>query len=389
MKRVVRWAVPLLVLMLIGGFIARTLMVRKSEQAAQARDAAVPTALELTAGDLVAARTVELARRLDISGGLKAVNSAVVKAKVAAEVKSITVREGDSVRRGQVLGQLDTSELELRLRQAEQTAASARAQLDIARRALENNRALVAQGFISPTGLETSVSNEAVAQANYQAARAAAELARKSRSDASLVAPIGGMVAQRLVQPGERVSVDARLLEIVDLSRLEVEAQIAPEDIGALAIGSPARLQVDGVAEPVTARVARINPSAQSGSRAVTAYLAVEAHPALRQGLFARGSIEFSRNRTLAVPLTAVRTDQALPYVMQVVGDKAVARTVRLGQRGEAEGQSWVAVTGGIGEGAQLLAGSVGAVRDGMPVRLAAPVLIPARATASSAAAAR
>ena len=74
---------------------------------------------------------------------------------------------------------------------------------------------------------------------------------------------------------------------------------------------------------------------------------------------------------------------------MQVVGDKAVARTVRLGQRGEAEGQSWVAVTGGIGEGAQLLAGSVGAVRDGMPVRLAAPVLIPARATASSAAAAR
>ena len=64
MKRVVRWAVPLLVLMLIGGFIARTLMVRKSEQAAQARDAAVPTALELTAGDLVAARTGELARRL-------------------------------------------------------------------------------------------------------------------------------------------------------------------------------------------------------------------------------------------------------------------------------------------------------------------------------------
>jgi RND family efflux transporter MFP subunit len=389
MRRFVKWALPLLVLLLIGGFIARTLGARKAEREAQVREAAVPTALQLTAGDVVTARSVELARRLEISGGLKAVNSAVIKAKVAAEVKAIAVREGDSVQRGQLLGQLDTTELEWRLRQAEQTASSARAQFDIARRALDNNRALVAQGFISPTGLETSVSNEAAAQANYQAARAAAELARKARADASLVAPIAGLVAQRLVQPGERVSVDTRLLEIVDLSRLELEAQVAPEDIAALAIGSPARLQVDGLAEAVTARVARINPSAQTGSRAITAYLAVDAHPALRQGLFARGSIEVARSRVLAVPLSALRTDQALPYVLQVVGDKALQKTVQVGLRGESDGLSWVAVGAGIEEGAQLLAGSVGAVRDGMPVRLAGPTPIPARATASAAVAAR
>jgi RND family efflux transporter MFP subunit len=382
MKRVLKWGLPLLVVIVLGVLIARTLAARRAETPPAA--ARAPLALDLAPGDVVTARTLPLARSLEVSGGLKAVNSAVIKAKVAAEVKTLTVREGDSVKAGQVLGQLDTSEVEWRLRQAEQTASSARAQLDIARRALENNRALVAQGFISATGLETSVSNEAAAQANYQAAMAAAELARKARGDAALVAPIAGMVSQRLVQPGERVAVDTKLVEIVDLSRLELEASVAPEDVVALAVGQTARLQIDGIPAPVGARVARINPSAQAGSRAIPVYLAVEANPALRQGLFARGRIETTKQTVLAAPLSAVRNDLAQPYVLQVEGGKAVLKTVKLGIRGEVDGQPWVAIGGAVADGATLLTGNAGAVRDGTPVRLPGAAGAPAAAASAA-----
>ena len=390
MKRWLKWAIPVLAIAVLGAFVARALQARKAEQAPLVAKPSL--SLDLAPSDVVAARRLELTRTLEVSGGLKAVNTAIVKAKVAAEVKSLTVREGDSVKRGQVLGRLDTTELDWKLRQAEQTAASTRAQADIARRALDNNRALVAQGFISPTGLETSVSNDVAAQANLQAAMAAVELARKARSDSALVAPIDGLVSQRLVQPGERVSVDARLVEIVDLSKLELEAAIAPEDVSALTIGRSASLQVDGIAAPVGARVARINPSAQLGSRSVMVYLALDPQPALRQGLFAKGAIATTAKQVLAVPLSSVRTDQSLPYVLQVLGDKAQLKAVQLGLRGEVDGQPWVEITSGLPDGAQVLAGSAGLVRDGTPVRVAAaptPVASPALPASASAAAAR
>ena len=368
MNRMLRWALPLLAVAVVGVFVARAQHTR-STAAHGALPVSAP-ALELSDADLVTVQRTELVRSLDVSGSLKAVNSAVVKARVAAEVRQVAVREGEAVSRGQVLVQMEATELDWKLRQAEQSAAAARAQLDIARRALQNNRALVAQGFISATALDNSAASEATAQANLQASLAAVELARKARADAVLTAPISGIVSQRLVEPGERAGVDARLLEIVDLSRIELEAGVPAEDVGALRIGAPAALRVDGIAEPIAAHVARINPSAQPGSRAVMVYFAVDGHPALRQGLFARGRVELERRAVLAVPASAIRTDEARPYVLVVDGERIVRRLVEPGLTGEVAGRTMREVEPGLPEGARLLAGEIGAVSEGTPVRL-------------------
>ena len=375
-----RWIKGTAVLLMVAGITVVALGVMKKRQlaaAAAAAPASAPLSTELGAADVIVARVQSLTRTLGVSGGLRAVTSAVVRTKVASEIKSLDVREGDTVKAGQVIGRLDTTEFEFRVKQAEQTAVAARTQLDIAKRALTNNRALVEQGFISPTGLETSVSTEAGAQASYQAATAAAELARKARADSILVAPISGIVSQRLAQPGERVGVEAKVVEIVDLSRIELEAAVAPEDVGSVQVGQTARLEVDGLSAPATARVVRINPSTQAGTRAVMVYMALQPLPGLRQGLFARGSIELQKKDALVAPLSAVRVDQARPYVLRVEGGKALQRTVELGTRGQAQidgrVESAVELTSGAAAGDTLLRASAGALRAGTSVKLAVP----------------
>lgn len=372
MKPWLRWLLLALAVAAMGAVGARWLKGRPSASAPAkaASAAAAEQTIEVAPRDLLRASRGVLERGIEVSGTVKAVNTAIVKAKVAAELKSLSVREGDAVRSGQVLGQLDTAEFDLRLRQAEQQADAARAQLEIAERQLTNNKALVAQGFISATALETSASNQASARANLLAAQAAADLARKSRSDATVRAPIDGLVSQRLAQPGERVALDGRLLEIVDLSRLELEAAVSPEDLATLRVGQSASLYLDGSDAAISARVARINPSAQAGSRTVSAYLALQPHPMLRQGLFARGRVEVERRSALQIPRSAVRTDQALPYAIRVAGGRTERAPLTLGQSGQAQGVEMVEINTGLSEGDSVLAASAGMVPGGVLVKV-------------------
>ncbi|WP_431777946.1 efflux RND transporter periplasmic adaptor subunit [Ottowia caeni] len=206
--------------------------------------------LELSAVDIATARVREISTGLPVSGALKAVHSAVVKARVSGELQDFTVREGDNVAAGQVIARVESSDYAQRVLQAEQQADAARAQVDIAQRQYDNNAALVNQGFISKTALDTSLSSLNAAKANHRAALAATEVARKSVADTVLRAPIGGQISQRLAQPGERVAPEARIVEIVNLGRLELEAALTPADSVAVRVGQSASLSIEGWIDP-------------------------------------------------------------------------------------------------------------------------------------------
>jgi RND family efflux transporter MFP subunit len=368
-----KWLALALAVLLLAGGLLRAVTARKAQQEADAAAAAIKaqTVVELAATDVVKAETRELAQGLPISGSLKAVNSAIVKARIPGELQDLTVREGDAVKAGQVIARVDATEVRARVWQAQEQADSAKAQIDIAQRQWTNNKALVDQGFISRTALDTSWNNLAAAEANHKAALANVEMARKGLDDAVLRAPIAGVVSQRLAQPGERVGIDARVVEIVDLGRLELEATLSAADSIEVRIGQEALLQIEGSTRPVAAKVARINPSAQAGSRSVLAYLTVADATGLRQGLFAQGTLGTGRASALAVPLTAVRTDKPAPYVQVVEGNLVAHKPVEPGARGEWARETWVAV-GGLQAGAVVIKGHVGPLRPGSTVKFTA-----------------
>ena len=391
-KTVVKWGTALAVVALVAAVGLRTLQARQATQ--KALDAQTTaqnqSVAELAATDVVKAQTIEISQGVAVSGALRAVNSAVVKARVPGELQGLLVREGDVVKAGQVLGRVEASELQLRVNQAREQAQSAKAQVDVAQRQFDNNKALVDQGFISKTALDTSQANLNAAQSTYNAARSATDVAAKSAADAALRAPISGQVAQRMAQNGERVSVDTRIIEIVDLSRLELDATLSALEASQAQVGQSAQLQVEGSSQPIAAKIARINPSAQAGSRGVLVYLSIDnsapnSTMALRQGLFAQGVLGLSKQTVLALPLSAVRIDRPAPYVQVVEDGRVVLKPVTVGVRGNANGEAMVAVTG-LPEGAQVIRANVGALREGTPVRFTLVGTALAAASAASAA---
>ena len=374
MKLRLKWIVIAAAVVALGAGGFHTWQTRKQQkllidaQQASQKDRA---SVQLAATDVVMVQTLLLSQGLPISGQTKAVNAAFVKARVAGELQGLQVREGDFVQAGQIIARVDSTEYAARLRQAQQQAQAAKAQVDIAQRSFDNNRALVDQGFISKTGLDASASNLAAAQASFSAAQSGAEVLQKALEDTVLRAPIAGQVAQRLAQNGERVAIDGRVVEIVDVRRLELEATVAVAEAMQVRVGQSAQLSFEGAAQPVAARVVRINPSATPGSRAVMVYLAITGNEALRQGLYAQGLLATGSVSALALPLSAVRTDKPVPYVQMLEGDRVRHVPVVMGARGELNQQTMVEVSG-LSAGAQILLGGVGPMLADTVVSLAA-----------------
>jgi RND family efflux transporter MFP subunit len=387
-----RWIIiGILVLALVAG-VFRAMSNKRAQQAAASAPVTAVSQIELATSDVMQAELRDITQGLPVSGTVKAVNYAVIKARVAGELKEVVAREGDAVKAGDVLARIDPTEYQRRWQQAAETAGAAKSQMEIAQRAWDSNKALVDQGFISKAAMDNSVASYQGAIASHKAAIAGADVARKALDDATLRAPFAGIVSGRAAQVGERVAIDAKIMELVDLNQLEVEVPLSPSESMDVRVGQVASLQVEDRKETVNAKVKRISPSAQTGSRSVLIYLALDKAEGLRHGLFAKGILGMGKSQVLAVPLSAVRTDRAQPYVQVVeqVGEQqqVAHKTVTLGVRGmdlsQPESEIMVGVSG-LQQGSTVLKSNVGALREGVVVKYTAVSAITPASAASAA----
>ncbi|OWY27317.1 efflux RND transporter periplasmic adaptor subunit [Herbaspirillum robiniae] len=371
-RRWLRWTLLALVLLIAAAMLLKKRNAAPTSASASAPAAVAPTAMEFLPGDLYVVKSGELRQVLPLSGALRALNQASVKARVAGEVQQVLVREGEAVREGQVLARIDTADYQAKVDQARGSLVASQGQLDIATQTRNNNQVLLDKGFISRNAFDTAASQFDIARANVDSARGALDVARKALSDTVVRSPIAGLVSARNVQPGEKVAVDGKLIDIVDLSQMELEAPVPTNDILKVQGGQEVQVAVEGLPQKVPGRVVRINPATQSGSRSIMVYVRVDnPQGLLRAGMFADASLTLEKKeRALSVPATAIQTENGNAYVYAIEHGVLARRPVVTGLQGRADDGNAVEIVSGLAEGAQIVKANLGIMRDGTSVRV-------------------
>jgi membrane fusion protein (multidrug efflux system) len=367
-------AIALAVLLLAGGTGA-VLYSKGNRAAAKPAPAARPAAplvYELAPGDLALIEARELRVDLPLSGSLTPLTQATVKSKVSGVVLETSVQEGMNVAAGQVIARLDAADQRARVAQQQAALDEANARLSLAKKNNANSGALLKQNYISQNAYDTTQNSVELAQAAVNAARAQLELARIALADSAIRSPLTGVVSKRHVQAGEKVSPDMPVMSIVNLQQLTLEAQVPASDIPRVKVGQEVRFQVDGYgARRFSGKVARINPTTETGSRALLVYISVNnTDGALRGGMFAKGAI--STEKTVArplLPLAALRKSDGQDAVFRIDDGKVVAQKVTLGLRNEEQG--YAEVTGGLAAGAVVIAAPLDTVKPGSKIKVA------------------
>ena len=295
-------------------------------------------------------------------GSLRSRRSVVLRPEISGRITQLNFSDGQRVRKGQLLVQLDD---QLPRAQVQQS----RAELSIARANHKRNQELVAQGFISQRSVDESAANLEVAEAKLALAEATAQRLR-------IVAPFDGVAGIRGVNVGDYLKDGADIVNVEDLDAVYVDFRLPERLQNKVKTGQTARVAFDALpGVQYSAVVLAINPQIDADGRSLAVRGCIDNRRLqLRPGMFARVTAVFGeRSDANVVPEEAIVPDGAAPYVLRVVagpeeGSQVAKRTpVRLGARTP----GFVEVVEGLAPGDVVVtAGQQRLQRDGMAVRV-------------------
>ena len=358
--------------------------------AANAPDAgASEVPLDFTPGEAARPLTLALPQVVEFSGPLVAPNTAIVRAKATGTLLALDVQEGQRVKAGESLGRIDVSELQSKVAERAANLAAVKTTLAQAQRTHESNIGLANDKFISPIALENSKSSLDSAKAQVAAAEATLDSARIALRDASLVAPISGIVSKKYVVAGEKVTAEQQVVTIVDLRLLELAGTVGTQEVGRLTTGMPATLKIEGLDKPMDGKLARIAPAAEAGTRSIGVVVQLQnPKETLRAGQYAVAQVLIGdATPRLTVPIGAISSASGQEYVWTVENGKLLRRTVTTGRRDPVKGRA--EVLEGLTADAPVLGARFDNLREGAKARVVAvataatPKPLPPAATAT------
>ncbi|KFN44474.1 efflux RND transporter periplasmic adaptor subunit [Arenimonas oryziterrae] len=288
------------------------------------------------------------------TANLDAPGEAQVVAKTSGVMVQLLAEEGDQVHAGQVLARIDGDKVRL----------EAQRQLATVHK-LENNyrrsQELLKQKLVSAEASEQI-------RFDLESARASYALAQLELSYTNITAPISGVIAQRMVKPGNLITLNAPVFRIVNNSHLEAALNVPEREMARLKNGMPLHMVVDAVPGKVfEGRVDRISPVMDSGSGTFRVVCVFDNAPELRPGMFGRIEVVYDqRQDALTVPRIALLEDEGEPAVYVLRGTKVARVPVKIGfSNGEL-----AEIVSGVKEGDQVVTAGKVAIRDGTEVQV-------------------
>jgi RND family efflux transporter MFP subunit len=325
--------------------------------------------ITLAAADVTTVVRRPLERGIAITGDLRPIERIEIRSRLEGDVLNVFVREGQRVSAGQLLARLESLEQESARESAEADRVAASTEASTAQWNLEQSRELFREGAIPERDLRAAEQAAAAARARLAAAQSRLRSMTMALSDTRVTAPVSGMIERRNVAPGERVSRSASLFTLVRSDVLELAAAVPAAQASDVRVGQTIRFSAAN--RTVIGRVARISPTVDPASRAVTVYVQIpNPNGALRGGTFATGRLVLSTGEVIAVPTSAIRhrADGGPPFVYRITGGELEQAPVQIGFNDEAAGQ--VEILDGLEEGDRIVIGNVGTLGRGMKVQI-------------------
>jgi membrane fusion protein, multidrug efflux system len=323
-------------------------------------------------------------QELTVVGNLIGETTVSVAPRAAGRLQEVYVRLGDRVGRGQRIAKIEDFELVEQIKQqdaaqevSQATIRQREADLALAKTNLDRSKSLFDRQLIAKQQLDDNEARYQSAQAQLDLARAQAQQS-KARLDelkinlgnTLITSPVNGFISRRLVDPGASVGQNAPVVEVVDISRVRLIANVVEKDLKQLQAGDVTRVEVDAFpGETFTGRIARVSPVLDPATR--TAPIEVEiANPTyrLKPGMYARVGITLDTTKdALVVPANAVVDLGGRRGVFQPLSETAVFRAIQVGT----ETIDVVEVVGGLTEGAEVITTGSGQLRDGDRIAIA------------------
>ncbi len=343
------------------------------ETAKSGAETAKSAALLLATEDLHTVRNSALASGPSITGSVQPERRADLRAEVSAIVLKVVKENGDAVRRGDLLVQLDDTAIRDSLASAQAASRNAAQAREQAQRQLERMTTLRASGMASVQQLDDAEGRRNAAQSDFEAAKARGVLAQQQMQRTAVRAPFDGVVTDRKVSPGDTAQIGKELVKVIDPNSMRFEALISADHVGEVKVGQPVHFRVNGYGDQEFAgKVRRVNPAANSTTRQVEVLVDFvgETQPKLA-GLYAEGRLETQTKSSLTIPATALVRDGDKTSAWRVKDNKLQKVPLAIVERDERSGDYVLA--SGLTEGDQVIRHPNALLKEGQAVVAAGP----------------